>query len=139
MERNCFLSFIRENMLLGTVLDSFCIDNSVVILQKPIAFGKFMGAYTFFCQDLPQLLIHLYFLVFVHGKYEDKLHKHPVVLIALVVGFFAISISTFNFAMFKQNDFDPIVIERELFKRNRAKRASKEQTHKEHHERKVEN
>ena len=53
MERNCFLAFIRENMLLGTVLDSFCIDNSVVILQKPIAFGKLMGAYTFFCQDLP--------------------------------------------------------------------------------------
>ena len=75
----------------------------------------------------------------MHGKYEDKLHKHPVVLIALVIGFFALFISTFNFVMFKQNDFDPIVIERELFKRNKAIRASKEKSHKEHHDKKVEN
>ena len=53
MERNCQLAFIRENMLLATVLDSFCIDNTVAIFKKPIAFGKLMGAYTFFCQDFP--------------------------------------------------------------------------------------
>ena len=27
MERNCDLCFVRENMLMATVLDSFCIDN----------------------------------------------------------------------------------------------------------------
>ena len=48
MERNCFLAFIREMMLLATVLDSFCIDNTVTLFSKPIAFGKLMGAYTFF-------------------------------------------------------------------------------------------
>ena len=53
MERNCFLAFIRENMLLATVLDSFCISNTVTIFKKPIAFGKLMGAYTFFFQDFP--------------------------------------------------------------------------------------
>ena len=31
IERNCRLAFIRENMLLATVLDSFCIDNNVEV------------------------------------------------------------------------------------------------------------
>ena len=53
MERDNQLAFIRENMLLATVLDSFCIDNTVTMFKKPIAFGKLMGAYTFFCQDFP--------------------------------------------------------------------------------------
>ena len=29
IERNCNISFIRENMLVATVLDSFCIDNNI--------------------------------------------------------------------------------------------------------------
>ena len=53
MERNCQLSFIRENMLLATVLDRFCIDNTTRVTGSDIAYGKFMGAYTFLCQDLP--------------------------------------------------------------------------------------
>ena len=53
MESNCFLSFIRENMLLATVLDSFCIDNMVMICGKPLVFGKLMGGLSFFLQDLP--------------------------------------------------------------------------------------
>ena len=27
IERNCDICFVRENMLIATVLDSFCIDN----------------------------------------------------------------------------------------------------------------
>ena len=42
-----------------------------------------------------------------------------VVLVSLVVSCFAISISLFNFVMFKNNDFDPLVIEVELFRRKR--------------------
>ena len=118
MERNCQLAFIRENMLLATVLDSFCIDNAVTLLNgRPIAFGKLMGAYTFFCQDAPQLSIHLYFLIFMHDEASLILHKDPLVSVSLVVSCFAIMISLFNFIMFKINDFDPIIIEQELFMR----------------------
>ena len=53
LERNCHLSFIRENMLLATVLDRFAINNTVTIRGKPIAYGKFNGGWTFMCQDLP--------------------------------------------------------------------------------------
>lgn len=53
IERNCFLSFIRENMLLGTVLDSFCIENNTEICKKPLAFGRVMGAWTLLTQDGP--------------------------------------------------------------------------------------
>ena len=35
IERNCRLAFIRENMLLATVLDSFCIDNNVDFCKRP--------------------------------------------------------------------------------------------------------
>ena len=35
IERNCRLAFIRENMLLATVLDSFCIDNNVEVCYRP--------------------------------------------------------------------------------------------------------
>lgn len=104
-------------MLLATVLDSFCIDNTVTLMKKPIAFGKLMGAYTFFFQDCPQLLIHLYFLVFMHDPASLILHAHWLVMVSLVVSCFAVMISLFNFAMFKQNDFDPIAIEKELWKR----------------------
>ena len=122
MERNCQLAFIRENMLLATVLDSFCLDNTVKFLGKfPISFGKLMGAYTFFFQDFPQLTIHLYFLIFMHDEASLILHAHPLVLVSLVVSFFAIAISTFNFVMFKPNGFDPIAIEKELFLRRLRK------------------
>lgn len=46
IERNCMISFIREQMLLATVLDSFCIDNSIEVFKKPVHFGRFMGVYT---------------------------------------------------------------------------------------------
>ena len=40
MEANNFLSFVRENMLMATVLDSFCIDNQTEICKKPYHFGR---------------------------------------------------------------------------------------------------
>ena len=47
MERNNQLAFIRENMLLATVFDKFCLNNTVKFFGQPICFGKLMGAYTF--------------------------------------------------------------------------------------------
>ena len=40
------VSFIRENMCLATVLDSFCIDNGIRMCKRVVPFGRFMGAYT---------------------------------------------------------------------------------------------
>ena len=48
LETACFVSFIRENMLLATVLDSFCIDNAFYVRGKPLVFGKLMGVISFF-------------------------------------------------------------------------------------------
>lgn len=53
MESACFISFIRENMLLATVLDSFCINNSFYFAGRPLVFGKLMGFVSFFTQDFP--------------------------------------------------------------------------------------
>lgn len=46
IERACNASFIRENMLLATILDSFCIDNAVTVCGKPVPFGRMMAIYT---------------------------------------------------------------------------------------------
>ena len=100
MERNCQLSFIRENMLMATVMDKFCINNSVQIFGRQICFGKLMGAYTFVFQDFPQMTIHLIFMIFDHSKPAHILHKEPLVLVAVLIGAFAISISLFNWVMF---------------------------------------
>ena len=53
LESTCFGSFIRENMLLATVLDSFCINNSFYMFGRPFVFGKLMGFMSFFTQDFP--------------------------------------------------------------------------------------
>lgn len=53
LERDTKICFIRENMLLATILDSFCVNNYVQIAKKPIVFGKIMGILTFFLQDFP--------------------------------------------------------------------------------------
>ena len=108
-------------MLLATVLDRFCIDNTNVVGGKEIAYGKFMGAYTFFCQDLPQFSIHLYFLFFMHDPAANALHSNYVVTLSLIVSAFAFMISLFNFVMFKQNEFNPILIEKALSDRRARK------------------
>lgn len=48
-------------MLLATVLDSFCINNSFYLAGRPVVFGKLMGFISFFTQDFPQLTIHILF------------------------------------------------------------------------------
>ena len=59
MEDNNFLSFLRENMLLATVIDSFCINNTKSFFKKykgrgvHVVFGRLMGALSFFLQDFP--------------------------------------------------------------------------------------
>lgn len=53
IERNCNLAFMRENMLLATVLDSFCIDNSTEVCKKAVSFGRTMGIWTLATQDGP--------------------------------------------------------------------------------------
>ena len=61
LESTCFAAFLRETMLLATVLDSFCINNSFYLLGRPVVFGKLMGYISFFTQDFPQLTIHILF------------------------------------------------------------------------------
>ena len=114
IERNCNLCFIRENMMLATVLDSFCIDNNAEICKKPVPFGRIMGIWTLLTQDGPQYLIHLFFLFFVHNKVS---HYDTTVIMSLVVSTFAIQISIFNCIMCSQNEFDPILLQIELKKR----------------------
>ena len=48
IERNCKLSFIRENMLLAVVLDSFCMMNYGDLCKKKIVFPRIMGMVTLF-------------------------------------------------------------------------------------------
>ena len=48
LESTCFAAFIRETMLLATVLDSFCINNSFYLAGRPVVFGKLMGFISFF-------------------------------------------------------------------------------------------
>ena len=59
-------------------------------------------------------------MIFDHSPPAHKLHKQPLVLVAVIVGAFAITVSLFNWVMFAQNEFDPIIIEKELHKRRRA-------------------
>ena len=53
IERNCNICFIRENMMLATILDSFCIDNNTEICKKPVPFGRIMAIWTLLTQDGP--------------------------------------------------------------------------------------
>ena len=87
IERCCKLSFIRENMLLATVLDSFCISNSTDICGKPVSFGRTMGIWTLTTQDGPQYLIHLLFIFVIHSRID---HYSFTVICSLIVSTFAV-------------------------------------------------
>ena len=114
MEANNYLAFVRENMLLATVLDSFCVNNSIPIFNKQVVFGKLMGILTFFCQDFPQFTIHALFKLVILNKYQKKLSKDPLLLFSICVSFLAVCISLFNSIMFTNNEFDPLLLEKEL-------------------------
>ena len=73
IESTCFVSFIRETMLLATVLDSFCINNSFYVMKTPLVFGKLMGFISFFTQDFPQLTIHVLFKTLIISEAQYKL------------------------------------------------------------------
>jgi len=114
IERNCNISFIRENMLVATVLDSFCIDNNTEMCKKPVPFGRAMGVWTIVTQDGPQMFIHLLFMFVVHTTIS---HADTTVVMSIIVSTFAIMISVFNIIMCSQNEFDPIILQIELKKR----------------------
>lgn len=48
IERICHICFLRENMLLATVLDSICINNQQNFCKRRVVFGKLMGTLSFF-------------------------------------------------------------------------------------------
>ena len=102
-------------MLIATVLDSFCIDNGLRLCKTVMPFGRFMGIYTLLFQDGPQMLIHIYFMIFIHN---DISHSELTVVMSLIVSAFAIQISIFNIVMCGPNEFDPIMLELELKRRN---------------------
>ena len=64
MESNNFLLFVRENMLLATVIDSFCINNTIELGNVRIVFGKLMGGLSIFLQDFPQFTLHALFKLY---------------------------------------------------------------------------
>jgi hypothetical protein len=115
IERLCQICFIRENMLLATLLDSVCINNMQNLPRdRRMVFGKLQATLSLFLQDFPQLVIHL---IFLFAWDDDNLHHNVVVELSLAVSFIAICVSLFNFIMFKPNEFDPILLEYELKKR----------------------
>jgi len=118
IERNCKLGFIRENLLLAVVLDSFCITNFAQVFTTQIVFPRVMGLVTLFLQDIPQLTIHLIFLFAFHTHIP---HFEFTVVFSLVATLFAIQVSLFNVIVSKPNDFDPLLLQIELKKRKEQK------------------
>ena len=127
MESNNFLSFLRENMLLATVVDSFCINNNKSFLKKyknkkgqkgvHIVFGRMMGGLSFLLQDFPQFTIHACFKIFVYTPLHYHLKKKVLLLVSMVVSFAAVLISFFNMVMCADHEFDPVLLEAALYKR----------------------
>ena len=104
-------------MLLATVLDSFCINNSFYLGGRPVVFGKLMGFISFFTQDFPQLTIHVLFKLVIISKAQKKLKTQTLLLVGMIMSSFAVCISIFNLRMCTQNEFDPIILEKELQER----------------------
>ena len=126
LESTCFAAFIRENMLLATVLDSFCINNSFYFMGKPLVFGKLMGFVSFFTQDFPQLSVHVCFKLILISEAQKKLKTQTLLLVGMIVSGMAVCISIFNMVMCTQNEFDPIVLEKELASRREIDRLNRE-------------
>ena len=124
MEAINFLSFLRENMLLATVVDSFCLNNTKHFFKKwndgkgvRLVFGRLMGGLSFFLQDFPQFTIHACFKIFYATPEHYALKKEPLLLISMFVSGCAVLISLFNLVMCRENDFDPVDLEAALHKR----------------------
>ena len=128
MEANNFLSFLRENMLLATVVDSFCINNTKSFFKRfrngkgvHVVFGRLMGTLTFFLQDFPQFTLHAFFkiypLLFAYSPVHYHLKGQDLLLISMFVSGAAVAISCFNMVMCVENEFDPVLLEAALQKR----------------------
>jgi hypothetical protein len=78
---------------------------------------------TFFLQDLPQMLIHLYF-IFFYASHKIP-HNDLTVEISLISSIFAIQISLFNVVVSQPNEFDPRLLEFELIKKHNQKEDKK--------------
>ena len=129
MEDNNFLSFLRENMLLATVIDSFCINNTKSFFKRfrggkgvHVVFGRLMGGLSFFLQDFPQFTLHACFKIYpkVFDNYDPVhyyLKKQTLLVISMVVSGMAVLISLFNMIMCVENEFDPVLLEAALQKR----------------------
>jgi len=76
-----------------------------------------MGFISFFTQDFPQLSIHVLFKLVLLSDAQKKLKKETLLLVGMVCSCFAILISIFNMIMCAQNEFDPIILEKELIDR----------------------
>lgn len=127
LESTCFASFIRENMLLATVLDSFCINNTFSFFGKQFVFGKLMGGLSFWTQDFPQFTIHVFFKLVILSDAQKKLKTQTLLKVGIAVSAFAIAISLFNLIMCDLNEFDPIVLETELVQRQLKKKRHAEE------------
>jgi hypothetical protein len=114
IERNCKLAFIRENMMLACVLDSFCITNYEYLCKRNIFFPRIMGSITLFFQDIPQLIVHMIFLFVIHTHVP---HSDLTVILSLITSCFAVMVSTFNVVVSHPNHFDPLLLKIELDKR----------------------
>ena len=144
MEANNFLSFLRENMLLATVIDSFCINNTKSFFKRwrngkgiHVVFGRLMGTLTFFLQDFPQFTLHACFKIYPYFFYYSAVHYHlkgqQLLLISMFVSGAAVAISCFNMVMCVENEFDPLLVEDALLNRrieNKQKREEEERLQK---------
>lgn len=117
MESTCFLAFIREYMLLATVLDSFCISNTFSWFGKDMVYGRFTGFHSFLTQDLPQLSIHLCFKLIILNEIQYELKSTTLLMVGVTVSVFANGISIFNMIMCDLNEFNPTKMEEEIERR----------------------
>lgn len=117
LESTCFAAFIRENMLVATVLDSLCINNSFYFLGKNLVYGKLMGYVSFFTQDFPQLIIHVLFKLVIISEAQYKLKTQKLLKFGMMVSALANVISIFNMVMCSLNEFDPVTLQEEMIKR----------------------
>ena len=131
-------------MLLATVIDSFCINNTKSFFKRwrngkgiHVVFGRLMGTLTFFLQDFPQFTLHACFKIYPYFFYYSAVHYHlkgqQLLLISMFVSGAAVAISCFNMVMCVENEFDPVLLETALQKRRAevAERIAEEERQKE--------
>jgi hypothetical protein len=107
-------------MMIATILDSFCINNYESLFGYNICFSKIVGMNTFFIYDLPQVCIHLYFMLFYPSHKIP--HNDLTVELSLISSVLAVPNSFFNTMASHPNYFDPRLLEFELIKKQNHKK-----------------